>query len=269
MKYELIVPRDMYLSDLLAERLSFLGRRVLAELISGRQVKVNGVRTGADIALTEGDRVEAYTSAKAPGITVIYADEAVVIADKPAHTDTMSLPAALASRYGELYPVHRLDVNTTGIVALARSKEVKAELEREFKERTVKKKYIATVVGVPRPPRGIMRHWLVKDPENGRVKAYAAPVRGGMESEAAYETIDSDGELSRLMLYPHTGRTHQLRVQLAAMGTPVLGDGKYGDYAANKKYKANEQRLRAVSLTFTAAKGVVSSLRGREFRTEE
>ena len=268
MKYDLTAPRDMPLSDLLAEKLSFLGRRALACLIKDRQVKVNGSRVGGDVPLSEGDGVEVYTSAALPEIRVIYADDSVVIADKPSHIDTMSLPSVLAAGYGELYPVHRLDVNTTGLVALARTPEAKAEMEREFKARTVKKKYTATVVGAPPKPRGVMKHWLVKDAKTGRVKAYDRPVRGGLESEAAYELLESDGELSKLMLYPSTGRTHQLRVQLAATGMPILGDGKYGDFAANKKYKAGEQRLRAVSLTFTAAAGAISHLRGKEFRTE-
>lgn len=268
MKYDLTASRDMPLSDLLAEKLSFLGRRALASLIKDRQVKVNGSRVGGDVPLSEGDGVEVYTSSASPEVKVIYADDSVVIADKPSHIDTMSLPSVLAAGYGELYPVHRLDVNTTGLVALARTPEAKAEMEREFKARTVKKKYKATVVGAPTKPRGVMKHWLVKDAKTGRVKAYDRPVRGGLESEAAYELLESDGELSKLMLYPSTGRTHQLRVQLAATGMPILGDGKYGDFAANKKYKAGEQRLRAVSLTFTAAAGAISHLRGKEFRTE-
>lgn len=97
------------------------------------------------------------------------------------------------------------------------------------------------------------------------MKAYNKPVRGGLESVAAYELLSRDGELSNIALYPSTGRTHQLRVQLAATGIPILGDSKYGNFAANKKYGVNEQRLRAVSLTFTAAAGVLKSLCGKEF----
>lgn len=265
MKYDLTAGTDMYLSDLLLEKLSFLGSRKINALITDRQVKINGVRTGSDCLLAEGDAVEVYTNAKAPSVNVIYSDENVVIADKPAHTDTMSLPALLAEEYGELYPVHRLDVNTTGIVALARNAVAKAEFEREFRAHTVRKKYIATVVGAPSRPCGIMKHWLVKDGERGLVKAYNKPVRGGLESVAAYELLSRDGELSKIALYPSTGRTHQLRVQLAATGIPILGDSKYGNFAANKKYGVNEQRLRAVSLTFTAAAGVLKSLCGKEF----
>lgn len=265
MKYDLTAPTKIYLSDLLLEKLSFLGNRRINALISDRQVKINGVRAGSDCLLSEGDAVEVYTSVKAPSVSIIYSDDNAVIADKPAHMDTMSLPAVLAEKYGVLYPVHRLDVNTTGIVALARNAEAKAEFEREFRAHTVRKKYIATVVGVPAKPCGVMKHWLVKDGAHGLVKAYSKPVRGGLESVAAYELLSCDGELSKIALYPSTGRTHQLRVQLAATGIPILGDSKYGNFAANKKYGVNEQCLRAVSLTFTAAAGVLKPLCGKEF----
>ena len=268
MKYDLIAPRGMALSELLAEKLSFLGKRELSSLISDRRVKVSGVRTGSDVRLSEGDAVEVYSSAKKPEARVVYEDKNILVADKPAHVDTMSLPSLLGTEYGALYPVHRLDVNTTGIVILARTVEAKAELEREFKARTVKKKYIATVVGVPDPPSGIMRHWLVKDGVKGIVRAYDKPVRGGLESVAAYELVSRSGELSELALYPSTGRTHQLRVQLAAAGIPILGDGKYGDFAANKKYGVSAQRLRAVSVKLSGAAGVLSALRGKEFTIE-
>ncbi len=264
MKYTLTAPRDMTLSALLLEKLSFLGRRGVLELIADRQVKVNGVRTGEDVPLAKGDEAEAYTSARLPEVRIAYADGNVVIADKPAHTDTMSLPVLLREKYGELRPVHRLDVNTTGLVALARNQAAEEEMKREFKERTVRKKYVATVVGVPASPRGTLRHWLVKDAERGKVKAYSTPVKGGAESVTEYEVIGRNGGLTELALYPSTGRTHQLRVQLAAAGMPILGDGKYGDYAVNKKYDVGVQRLRAVSLTFTEARGVIAALRGRE-----
>lgn len=268
MKYEFTSPRDCTLSELLCEKLSFIGKKGLKSLIKDRQVRVNGERVGEDVRLETGDVVEAYVTARAPSVKVIYADDNIVVADKPAHTDTMSLPLLLSGEYGELFPVHRLDVNTTGLVALARNRAAKEELEREFKARKIKKKYIATVVGAPKADRGTLRHWLVKDAVGGQVKAYPTASHGGAESVTEYETIGRDGELTVLALYPSTGRTHQLRVQLAAEGTPILGDGKYGDYAANKRYKASVQRLRAVSLRLVGASGVLASLRNREFTTE-
>lgn len=268
MKYDFTAPRDGALSELLSEKLSFIGRRGVRSLIKERQVRVNGGRVGEDMPVKAGDAVEAYVTARVPSVRVVYADDNIVVADKPAHTDTMSLPLLLSGEYGELYPVHRLDVNTTGLVALARNTAAKEELEREFRARKIKKKYIATVVGAPKESRGTLRHWLVKDAAGGIVKAYPTASHGGAESVTEYETIGRNGELTVLALYPSTGRTHQLRVQLAAAGTPILGDGKYGDYAANKRYKASEQRLRAVSLRLIGASGVLASLRNREFTVE-
>ena len=117
MKYEFTSPRDCTLSELLCEKLSFIGKKGLKSLIKDRQVRVNGERVGEDVRLETGDVVEAYVTARAPSVKVIYADDNIVVADKPAHTDTMSLPLLLSGEYGELFPVHRLDVNTTGPVS--------------------------------------------------------------------------------------------------------------------------------------------------------
>ncbi len=202
-------------------------------------------------------------------MTVIYSDDNVVIADKPAHTDSVKdLPRMLGADYGTLYPVHRLDVNTTGIVVLARGTKTKAELERAFRERAVKKKYIATVIGTPNPRRGTMRNWLVKDGEKGLVKCYDRPQTGALEAVTDYEVLRSCDGLSEVALYPETGRTHQLRVQLARKGTPILGDGKYGNFAENRRRGVKIQMLRAVSLKFVALGGIVNYLSGREFEVE-
>ena len=269
MKASFTVTAGGTLSAAISAKYPGLGKNRLLGLIKDRQVKVNGLRVGENIRVEAGDTVDAYLPDKlsAKEIRIIYSDKNIVIADKPSHTETAALPALLSADYGVLYPVHRLDVNTTGAVVLARTESAKNGLEEAFAHKRVKKVYRAVVCGVPEKRAGVMVNWLVKDDKRGLVKAYANPDHGGLRSEAAYRTVSEDGETSVVELYPKTGRTHQLRVQLAYIGHPVLGDGKYGNYAMNKKYSAAEQKLRAISVGFGAMNGELAYLSGKEFKT--
>ena len=271
MKAVFTVAESGTLSAAIGARYPALGKSRLAALIKDRQVRVNGVRVGENIRLSAGDTVEAFLPERQTGrrIRVVYSDDNIVVADKPAHTETAALAALLAEEYGTLYPVHRLDVNTTGATVLARNAKAKTLLERAFAERRVKKTYKAVICGVPQKREGVLVNWLVKEEGRGMVRAYGAPVRGGLRSEAAYKIISDDGETSVVELYPKTGRTHQLRVQLAYIGHPVLGDGKYGNYAMNKKYSATEQKLRAVSVGFGNMTDELAYLSGKEFDAED
>lgn len=260
------------LSELLAEHFPSMGKGKARRLITDKNVKVNGRRVSADVVVNKGETVEAFIpSAFAESeIDVVYEDENVVIADKPAHVDSVrALPKMLEERFGTLYPTHRLDTNTTGLVVLARGHKTRVEFEKAFKEHNVRKKYTATVIGCPKKKKGTLNGWLVKDAEKGEVRVYDTPVRGGVEAVTEYEVESSADGLTELTLYPLTGRTHQLRVQLAHIGCPILGDGKYGNFEENKRRGVKVQQLRAVSIRFVALGGIVNYLSGREFKEKE
>lgn len=272
MRYELTAKSAGPLSDLLAAKFPHLGKGKLTRLISGKNVKVGGKRVAADVAVKAGESVEVFLPAafEAAEIEVVYADENVVIADKPAHVDSVrALPELLAARYGTLYPVHRLDTNTTGLVVLARGHKTRVELEKAFREHRVRKKYVATVLGCPKPPAGTLRGWLVKDADRGIVRVCDAPTAQSVEAVTEYAVVSSSGGMSEVELYPLTGRTHQLRAQLAHIGCPILGDGKYGDFDQNRRRGVKVQQLRAVSIKFVSLGGTVNYLSGREFKEKE
>ncbi len=265
MKFFCKAPRRARLSEIVLAECPWISGRKLKELLSARELRLNGKRTAEDLTAEAGDLIEAYLP-DPPEIRAVYSDDNIVVADKPAHVDSVAaLPKALSARFGELYPVHRLDTNTTGVVVLARNEGAKASLERAFKRHEVIKQYVATVTKAPSPRRGTLRGWLVKDSASGRVRVYDAPVKGGVEAVTEYETAEGDDGLYVVKLRPLTGRTHQLRAQLAHIGCPILGDGKYGDFAENKKRGVKQQRLRAVSITFTSIGGELGYLRGKTF----
>lgn len=261
------------LTTALTARVPGLSRSGASRLVAGKNARVDGVRVSSDVRLAGGEKVDAFVPDSlvqaAPSVRVVYADDDVVVADKPAGVESeRALPALLAGRYGELYPVHRLDTNTTGLIVLARNEGAKSELERAFRAREIKKVYVATVVGRLPAESGVMHGWLVKDEKRGVVKAYDAPVAGGLEAVTEYVRLSYVDGLTEVELHPLTGRTHQLRVQLAHLGCPILGDGKYGDFAENRRRGVTRQRLRAVGLTLGNMGGPLAGLSGKTFHTE-
>lgn len=127
-----------------------------------------------------------------------------------------------------LNPVHRIDRPVSGAVLFARTDKALGRLTEQFRNREVKKKYIALTLSAPEQRSGQLIHWLVKDEAKNRVKAYQFPRKEAKESILNYRTIGQSGPYTILEVSPITGRSHQIRVQLAEMGCIIVGDLKYG-----------------------------------------
>jgi 23S rRNA pseudouridine955/2504/2580 synthase len=240
-----------------------LGHGRLERLLRTGQVRLDGKRASA------GDRVEPGQSVRVPPLEpsaaaapadrppkpvpraeaealqarVLYRDAAVLVLDKPAGLavqggsgttrhldgllDALRFEAAERPRL-----VHRLDKDTSGVLVLARTAAAARALTAAFRGREVRKLYCALTVGVPRLERGRIDLALAKQagPQGERV---AVDGEEGQRAITLYEVVERVGRKAALLrLEPLTGRTHQLRVHLAAIDTPVLGDGKYGGAGA-------------------------------------
>ncbi len=159
---------------------------------------------------------------------ILYSDRDIVVCVKPVGLDSEhEVPAALSEALGgEIFTLHRLDKNVGGVMVYARTKAAATSLSRAIQEGTMVKEYVAMVHGTP-PERGDWEDLLWKDSKKNKVFVVKR-MRGGVK-KARLEFIRlTAGEESLVRIRLHTGRSHQIRVQFASRGYPLVGDHKYG-----------------------------------------
>ncbi|WP_062377410.1 RluA family pseudouridine synthase [Demequina pelophila] len=260
-------------ADASLARMLGLSRTRAAEILEAGGVFQDGRTLGKSDRLAAGivavdipDEREAAPEPPIPGgLTIRYEDEDIIVVDKPvgvaAHPSTgwtgPTVSGALASaghRLSELGPperqgiVHRLDVGTSGLMVVARSDAAYTELKRAFKERTVEKVYHAVAQGHLDPTEGTIDAPIGRHP--GQDWKFAV-VEGGKPSITHYEVLEMFPAASLLEIHLETGRTHQIRVHMAAMRHPLAGDLTYGaDPVLAKRLGLGRQWLHAHELAF-------------------
>jgi 23S rRNA pseudouridine1911/1915/1917 synthase len=261
--------------DAALARMFGLSRTAAAELIAAGNVLLAGHPASKSDRVPAGEWLEVALPPPptpvtlrpdpVPGLTVVYEDADIVVVDKPtgvaAHPTTgWTGPTVLegllaaghtiatsgaAERQGI---VHRLDANTTGLMVLAKSEHAYSVLKRAFRDREVDKRYHALVQGHPDPLRGTIDAPLGRHPSgDGRF----AVIAGGRPSITHYDTIEAFRAASLAEIRLETGRTHQIRVHMAALRHPCVGDRLYGaDPVLAASLGLTRQWLHAVRLGF-------------------
>ncbi len=199
----------------------------------------------------------------------VYFDDDILVVDKNAGAEVEgALLGELSALFDPLYPVHRLDANTEGLVVFARTEAMRDRLSDAFYRHETQKIYRAIVVG--RPQDGSYTHFAKKDADAAYMRLCRESDPEALRMELAVRVLETKRDLSLVEIRLFTGRTHQIRVQMSAIGCPVLGDDKYGDRDANKRYKKRRQcllhqRLTVLGRTFESTR----ELNLNEILTEE
>lgn len=277
---------------------------LVCKLMRKKRIKLNGARVEPNVILKEGDVFRFYLSeellAKEPikresdfrnisaEINVIYEDENILLIDKPAglvvHEDNDNSVDTLINRVlsylynkGEFDPerensftpalVNRIDRNTSGIVIAAKNAESLRILNQKVRDREIQKLYLCAVCGIPELKSAILTAYLKKLPDENKVLISDTPKPDHLTIKTKYRVLESRGGLSLVEADLLTGRTHQIRAHFAHIGHALLGDGKYGDNAFNKRYGAKTQALCSYKLVFkfTTDAGALEYLNGRAF----
>ena len=291
----------------LAKTLPLLPAPLAQKYIRLKRVKVNGKGSRRDVRLTVGDVLQlyindeffdtptpenAFLSLYQPRLNILYEDEHILLLDKRpgmvVHPDESERVNTLLTHIqAYLYQkkewspywensfapalCNRIDRNTGGIVIAAKTAEGLRVMNQKIKDRELSKYYLCAVLGTLSPRAGRLEGFLFKDELKKQVYVRSHPEPGARTAVTEYRTLAVRGGLSLVECDLITGRTHQIRAQMAAAGHPLLGDGKYGNERENRRYGRHGQALYSYKLTFhfTTDAGPLEPLNGRTFQVED
>ena len=272
-----------------------------------KRIKVNGKGSKRDYKLLTGDVIQCYVNDEFfekpteknsylavgdPKLDIVYEDDNILLVNKKAgmlchsagdwsYNTLIAHIQAYLQKKGTWVPAdensfvpalcNRIDRNTAGIVIAAKTSEALRIMNDKIREREIDKFYLCIVHGKPKPPEGTLTDFIFKDSVKNQVYVRKTPEKGAKTAVTKYKTLKFADGLSLVECELLTGRTHQIRAQLASAGFPLLGDGKYGMEAKNKPYGEQGQALCSYRLRFSfkTDAGALNYLNGREFTVQK
>ena len=282
-----------------------LPESLLQKYIRLKRIKLNGKGAKRDTRLSTGDSIQMYINDEffqapdpdhawkkvRPQLDILYEDEHILLVNKPAglvvHEDESQTPNTLINQIkaylfesGAWDPesersfvpalCNRIDRNTGGIVLAAKTAPALRILNEKIRDREIAKYYLCLVHGTPRPAAGTLKNYLRRDTDKKQVFVDKSKTKDNLTALLRYRVKESRGGLSLVECELLTGRTHQIRVQMAQAGHPLAGDTKYGTAGQNRGLPFSHQALWSwrVRFDFPTPAGELEYLRGKEVRVE-
>lgn len=255
-----IVNEKKKVTKLINNLYPFLNQVQIKMLYEKKDIKVNGKRIKENVEVNVGDKIEVFFDFEKhinAIAKVVFSDENVLIINKPQgievvsnNKDDYTLEKYLSKIYPYAKAVHRIDTNTKGLVIFALNESSYNELLNAFKNCLINKYYSAICHSQNNVQPQIFEEYLQTDKAKGVTKK-ATESTGKLSKLEILKVNKINNDLCVLDIKLYTGRTHQIRAQLAQHNIFVLGDGKYGDKTINRKYKKDKQELLANKIEFS------------------
>ncbi len=276
---------NIKLETYLLEAFKVLNFNKLSKYLKENKIKVNGKKVPLNTQLRKGDEIklfilDEFLEDKPLSIEkkdIVYEDNNILVAFKKAGLVTIDedvtidsldrrIKTYLNTQEGSV--CHRLDTGTSGLVIFAKNSATEEILLNEIKSHTLRKFYTCVTFGWPKENEGTIQNYLLKS-DDGFVKVFKTKVENSKEAITKYRVIQKKNELALLDVEILTGRTHQIRVHMKSLGCPILGDSKYGNEDANRKYKKKRQCLCAYKIVLPTLTGALSNISNKTFEIDK
>lgn len=270
------------LNTFLLDSFNNLSPNNLYKALRKKDVRINNVKVSTNETIHEGDIIAIYLTddllyGNSINYSIVFEDDNILIVNKPSgisiledKNNEITLTQILSQKYNiPIYPCHRLDRNTSGIIVFAKNKDSEKILMDKFKSKEIEKKYVCVVSGILKEKHKLLDSYLFKDNKSSTVYVSDKPKKGYLNILTEYTVLNENisKNISLLDISLKTGRTHQIRAHLSHINHPIIGDGKYGFNDVNKHFQKNTQMLCSYYLKFNfeSDSGILNYLKGKEF----
>lgn len=264
-KIEIKASKTDKILNIISTEISGLSYSLANKILRKKDIRINDKKIFENISVDIGDKITIFVPDNLDEILtreknffdIVYEDDNILLINKfkgievCSLTEKLTIESLLNKKYSKIYPLNRLDRNTEGLVIFAKSKNIFEKLKQEMKNNAIEKFYLAEVIGNPKWDNYVATAYLLKDDEKSEVKISDKPIKNSKKIITEFFVSSrSSGGTSVLIIKIKNGKTHQIRAHLAHIGFPIIGDGKYGKYNENKKFKSKTQKLTAYKLIF-------------------
>ncbi len=295
------------LDKYITKSVPLLPKSLMYKYIRSKRIKVNGKRSDISYKLNENDVVSMYINdeffekakpkydflSAGKNLNIVYEDENIILIDKPtgilSHPDEDNYTDTAITRIkrylyekGDYKPdeeasfapalVNRIDRNTSGIIIAAKNAESLRILNEKLKNRELHKLYLCVVIGKLKSNSGLVEGYLEKNEKQNKVYISDKATDKSKHISTKYTVLGYKNGLSLLEVELLTGRTHQIRATFSHLGTPLLGDGKYGTNAQNKQFGGYKKQFLysyKLAFDFKTDAGILNYLNGKEFEVKD